>query len=304
METIVQTTFEMSAYQKALLKKAIAEAATTEYIPNDKFLEEDAESKLFATEVPPVNADWYASFVNRIGKSKLPSISSVLTTEQEVALFFQFNFAKKELISFVSKYNAMDTGEDTIRSILKWNKKVIDFRAQIVNHNLALVLSLVKKFKGSNLDFDEMLSEGNTILLNAINKYDAGRGLKFSTYVTYSVTRAFGKVSQKKDKGNKFFPVSLDLELQKSDQVDKKHEEQVNDGVLTLREILGSNSANLTEEEMEVITSRYPRDASTEFSKPTLETLGLKFKKNKSNMSRIEKKAISKLALAFQKALD
>lgn len=294
-------TFTLTPFQNAVLKKALTEGAALDYIHDDLFDAADAEAKVFAVAVPKANADWYAAFVNDMGRAEVPTASNVLTKEQEAALFFQYNYSKLRLKRAVAAYNAAD--EASAKEVIDWNNKVIEFRTQLVNHNLALVLSLVRQFNGSNLDFDEMLSEGNTILLNAVNKYNAGKGFKFSTYATWSVERAFGKASEKKDRSNKFFPVSLDLELQKSDYVDRKREEQVNDGVLTLREILSTNSAGLTAEEMTIIKARYPQDASTDFEKPTLEELGQKLNRNKSNMSRIEKRALAKIKEAFQKTL-
>ncbi len=50
--------------------------------------------------------------------------------------------------------------------------------------NLRLVASIARKFSKSRNDFEELLSEGNAILLYAVDKFDFSRGFRFSTYAT------------------------------------------------------------------------------------------------------------------------
>jgi RNA polymerase sporulation-specific sigma factor len=53
---------------------------------------------------------------------------------------------------------------------------------EIAKENLGLVYSLVKKFVGRGIEYEELVSAGNVGLVKAINGFDESRGFKFSTY--------------------------------------------------------------------------------------------------------------------------
>ena len=56
--------------------------------------------------------------------------------------------------------------------------------SQLVTSNLRLVTSIAKRFLNHGIDFDDLIQEGTTGLLKAIDKFDYKRGHKFSTYAT------------------------------------------------------------------------------------------------------------------------
>ncbi len=113
----------------------------------------------------------------------------LLTPEQERMLFQRMNF----LLYQASLHRQLLSSDRPSRKRLELIDRLVAMaewhRDRIVESNLRLVFSVVKKFVNENNSFDDLLSDGIVALIRAVEKFDFDRGFRFSTYATQVLRR-------------------------------------------------------------------------------------------------------------------
>jgi len=282
-----------------------------DYIDSEEFHRSDAKERIFdkAPEIDRPDVSWYRPMME-VGSPKGRTQKSViLTYEQERVIFLQYNYSRHMLNEIKQRIDGAMPDVADARDLIDWYSRALKLREQIAETNLALVLAMAKRTRMSEVDFADLVSEGNMALLRSVDKFDCGRGFKFSTYACRSILKAFSRQGMKLSKYRQRFPTDFDPEMEKSDHLEtvrKTHEEECADEV---KAIVSSNLADLSSVEQQVIYYRFGLGDDTCGARPmnqsalTLEQVGQIIGVTKERVRQIQNKALKKIRSKFERSV-
>ena len=165
---------------------------------------------------------------------------------EERLMFLRFNFAKRKLSSLQKQIKREGLTRELAEQFLEWHRRFEHFREYLVRTNLALVLAMAKRTRLGDVDFAEIVCEGNMALIRAVDKFNVDRGFKFSTYACRAILKAFSRTAMKASRHRTRFPVEFEPDMEKSDWTDRKRDVVEEDCIDELKQIVDRNLADLS----------------------------------------------------------
>lgn len=293
----------LSHADERLLSQILAKEQ--DFIDSEVFYESDAETSIYeeAPDIAKPDTTWYHPVMDDISStSRTRTVKSaqqvILTGAEERVLFHQFNYARYRVWKLQQEIWARPDRTpmpEQADEILAWHRRAERIREQIAETNLALVLAMAKRTRMSEVDFADLVSEGNMALLRAVDKFDAGRGFKFSTYACRAILKAFSRQGMKLSKYRQRFPTDFDPKLEKSNYLETKRADFEKDAADEVRRIVTDNRAELSEVERTVIEHRFGLETGGHEKPMTLEQVGQIIGVTKERVRQIQNKAMEKI---------
>lgn len=278
-----------------------------DFVDSPAFHEDEAESQIYSKAIAKPDVSWYQPLMDRLTRSPSQSVSSGqikrLSSKQEKTLFHQYNYAKYRIRSVQDELGVTadhpatnEPTEEQIREMLYWHRKVEDLRQQITESNVGLVIAMARRTRIRDLEFADLVSEGNMALLRSAEKFNADYGFKFSTYACQSILKAFSRLGIKASRHRERFPVEFEPELETATPHDSRRQELDSDAADELLSIVEENRCGLSDVEMSVIIHRFGlgNTGDTE-GNLTLGQVGQIVGVGKERVRQIQVKALAKI---------
>jgi len=237
---------------------------------------------------------WYQPTRDEVLDVNITGAPQLMSAAEERLMFQRFNYAKLRLSRLQRLIRQDGLTKERAEAFMEWHRRFEHFREYLTRTNLALVLAMAKRTRLGDVDFAEIVSEGNMALIRAVDKFNVDRGFKFSTYACRAILKAFSRTAQKHSKQRTRFPVEFDPDMEKSDWIDKKRDVVEEECIDELKQIVNRNLADLSDTEQTVLRRRFNWEQSEE-SPLTLEEVGKIIGVTKERVRQIQNKALAKI---------
>lgn len=183
-----------------------------------------------------------------------------------------------------------------------------DARNVLIERNMRLVAHVAKKYQYTDYDTEDLLSVGTIGLIKAVNTFNVDRGSRLATYAAKCVENEILMLLRAHKKYSKevslFEPIGVDKDGEAVSLVDviEMENKEVLDTLIFKQDVQDLYKAFeicLKDNEKTVVGMRYGLFGSKEYTQREIaEMLGI----SRSYVSRIEKKALEKMRMDFEKA--
>jgi RNA polymerase primary sigma factor len=281
-----------------------------EYIPHEDFTHPELAEKMLA---PMPDAEEYEAKKRsmRAPRDVPPELGAcyeypLLSAAQERHLFRKMNFLKYQAVQLRNQLRKEAEGPidpsrvkiQVLNDIESVQEEASAIKDMLINANMRLVVNIAKRHSAQTDNFFELLSDGNMSLIRAVEKFDFGRGFKFSTYASWAIMKNFARsIPDEKHRRERFVTGHEEVFEIAPDTRSDEHE------VLATKE-RATHSVNrlldyLEPREREIIRMRAGLDNHAKGM--TLEEIGQQFGITKERVRQLNARAMKKLRSLAEK---
>ncbi len=265
------------------------------YVYHSSFATRSTEQTLWGAASQQINVPGYSLLPEIASDGLCSSVQPVrLTAAQERTLFLRYNFAKYRL----GRLLAADSRYRRQKDVDLWRRRAGTIRESLVHANLPLVPAMARRARTPGVEFSELLSEGYMTVLRCIEHFDIGRGFKFSTYACRAILSCFRRLQSKTTTYRKHVPMQFDPEMERDDYNNRRHEDELDNAVDSVRLVLRRNLAELSGVEKTILDNRHP--LAGEERRMTLRQVGKVVGLSEERVRQIERRSLLKLRDAIQ----
>ncbi len=229
---------------------------------------------------------------NASGRTGRIGSDDLLTPEQEVKLFLRMNFLKFRVTAIAQRLSATAPNEEKVARAEAIMAEAEAIRNHLITANMRLVMSIAKKYATPQHPFDELVSEGTVTLMHAVDKFDADRGFRFSTYAYRSIVRTIYRCLMEAQKERQ--RVSSSVEEPALEEADETKSSVAIDQVWQdIRDLAYSMLDQLDRRERFIIRSRYALGSHRKAR--SFQYLANKLGISKERARQLESRAVKKL---------
>ncbi len=301
--TVSKRTTRAAAIPRALREQAEQILAKSyDYMDSPLFHRRNIEKELFSDPDPELpTISWYQP-TREDSIEGVTQVPQLMDAKEERLMFLRFNYSKMKLTLLQKQIKRNGLTKETAEQVVEWDRRFEHFREYLVRTNLALVLAMAKRTRLGDVDFSEIVSEGNMALMRAVDKFSVDRGFKFSTYACRAILKAFSRTAMKNSRYRQRFPVEFEPDLEKSDWADKRRDQVEEDCLDELRTIVDRNLADLSSVEQTVIRRRFNWEQQDD-APLTLEEVGQIIGVTKERVRQIQNKALAKIRQVMEEGV-
>ncbi|UCE61605.1 MAG: sigma-70 family RNA polymerase sigma factor [Phycisphaerales bacterium] len=169
-----------------------------------------------------------------------------------------------------------------------WVQRRTLIRDHLVQRNLGLAYSALRRFDTSHVEWDDLRSEALVALVRAVDGFDPWRGCRFSTYACTAITRALIQEATRAHGYHRRIHLGYDGSEEGPKWVNARTELCVD----RLQRVLQRNSAHLTDRERHVLARRFAICGGDE---QTLSKVGQTLGLSKEGTRQIQNRGLSKI---------
>lgn len=244
-------------------------------------------------KAPPAGSEYFVAMTaDPQGQEPL------LTKEQEQDLFRRYNYLKYKVSELRKGLVPSRAKAGLVRRIRDLWSRAVAIKQRLIRANLGLVISIARRHLGPRNNLGKLISDGNYSLMLAIEKFDFGRGFRFSTYASWAIMKNYAKSIPEESYQLENFVTGTQELMEGTGQA--RHLGMTKEERLPhLRDEMRRFVNKLSDRERRILVNRFGLFDAT--PPRTLEQVGNIFDLSKERIRQIEDRALAKLRKIMDK---